>query len=109
MARGAIAKQVVEQKIAQAFGNDFVGIFDKKLYVWANENGEKVQIAISLTCPKNPVGGENNKIDFSVEPGNSLNFEDMSGAVVAPQTFTPAEITEDEKKNIAELMARLGL
>ena len=109
MARGAIAKQVVEQKIAQAFGNDFVGIFDKKLYVWANENGEKVQIAISLTCPKNPVGGENNKIDFSVEPGNSLNFEDMSAGPVAGGNATKAEVTDEEKKNIAELMARLGL
>lgn len=105
MAKGSIAKDVVAKKIAAAFGADFVGEYDKKLYVWAEENGEKVQIAISMTCPKVPVGAS----DFSTEPGNSLNFEDMSAAVVAPKSFEPAEVTDEEKKNIAELMARLGL
>lgn len=105
MAKGAIAKEVVAKKIAQAFGADFVGEYDKKLYVWAEENGEKVQIAISMTCPKNPVGD----IDFSAEPGNSLNFEDMSAAPIAGGNAASAEVTDEEKKNIAELMARLGL
>lgn len=105
MAKGAIAKNVVTQKIAQAFGADFVGEFDKKLYVWADENGEKVQIAISMTCPKNPVGN----IDFSAEPGNSLNFEDMSAGPIAGGKSVSAEISDEEKKNIEELMARLGL
>ena len=105
MAKGTIAKNVVAQKIAAAFGTDFVGEFDKKLYVWAEENGEKVQIAIAMTCPKNPVGD----INFSAEPGNSLNFEDMSAGPVAGGNAAKAEITDEEKKNIAELMARLGL
>ena len=105
MAKGAIAKENVAKKIAAAFGADFVGEFDKKLYVWAEENGEKIQIAIAMTCPKNPVGN----IDFSAEPGNSLNFEDMSAGPVAGGNTTKAEVTDEEKKNIAELMARLGL
>lgn len=105
MAKGAIAKENVAKKIAQVFGADFVGEFDKKLYVWSEENGEKVQIAIAMTCPKNPVGN----IDFSAEPGNSLNFEDMSAGPVAGGNATKAEVTDEEKKNIAELMARLGL
>lgn len=105
MAKGAIAKENIAKKIAAAFGADFVGEFDKKLYVWAEENGEKIQIAIAMTCPKNPVGN----IDFSAEPGNSLNFEDMSAGPVAGGSAAKAEVTEEEKKNIAELMARLGL
>lgn len=105
MAKGAIAKENVAKKIAAAFGADFVGEFDKKLYVWAEENGEKVQIAIAMTYPKNPIGN----IDFSAEPGNSLNFEDMSAGPVAGGSAIKAEVTEEEKKNIAELMARLGL
>ena len=52
MAKGNIAKQNVAKKIAEVFGSDFVGEFDKKLYLWSEENGEKVQIAISMTCPK---------------------------------------------------------
>jgi hypothetical protein len=107
MAKGSIAKEVVAKKIAQIFGADFVGEFDKKLYVWVEENGEKVQIAISMTCPKTPVGAES--IDFKAEPGDSLNFEDMSAAPIAGGSAASAEITDEEKKNIAELMARLGL
>ena len=105
MAKGAIAKENVAKKIAAAFGADFVGEFDKKLYVWAEENGEKVQIAIAMTCPKNPVGD----IDFSAEPGNSLNFEDMSAGPVAGGSTAKADVTDEEKKNIADLMSRLGL
>ena len=105
MAKGTIAKEVVAKKIATAFGTDFVGEFDKKLYVWADENGERVQIAIAMTCPKTPIGN----IDYSAEPGNSLNFEDMSAGPVVGGNATKAEITDEEKKNIAELMARLGL
>ena len=56
MAKGANAKVVVENKIKEAFGNDFIGIADKKIYVWADDGGEKVQVAISMTCPKTPVG-----------------------------------------------------
>lgn len=105
MAKGAIAKENVTKKIAAAFGADFVGEFDKKLYVWAEENGERVQIAIAMTCPKNPVGN----IDFSAEPGNSLNFEDMSAGLIAGGNTTTTEISDEEKNNIAELMKRLGL
>ena len=109
MARGAIAKEVVEKKIAAAFGNDFIGIFDKKIYVKANDGGETVQIAISLTCPKTPVGGENGKIDFNKEPGDKLDFTNMSAAAVSPDTFKPAEDTEEEIRTVKELMERLGL
>lgn len=109
MAKGAIAKENVAKIIAQAFGSNFVGEYDKKLYVWANENGEKIQVAISMTCPKNPVGGDTGKIDFSAEPGGSLNFEDMSAASSFTGSYSPVEITEDEKDNIAKMMERLGL
>ena len=109
MARGAIAKDLVEKKIAKSFGEDFIGSFDKKLYVWANDGGEKVQIAISLTCPKVPIGGDDGKIDFTREPGNSLDFENMSAAAASPTKFEPAEITDEERSTIAELIARLNL
>ena len=56
MAKGNIAKDKVIEKIAQAFGQNWIGIYDKKAYVWSEENGEKIQVALSLTCPKVPVG-----------------------------------------------------
>ena len=101
-AKGAEAKKLVIDKIKEAFGSDFIGEYDKKVYVWSKENGGKVQIAISLTCPKNPVGVTNldNKLDFT---GSNKN------TVVAPEKFEPAEITQEEKDNIASLMEQFGL
>lgn len=100
MARGNEAKQEVIQRIAEAFGADWIGEVDKKYYVFANENGEKLQIAISLTCPKTQVEVKNESYS------NKLNFE--SGETYAAPA-QPIEISEEEKKNLADLMARLGL
>lgn len=100
MAKGAVAKEQIAKKMAEVFGADWIGERDKKYYLWANENGERIQIAISMTCPKTPVGEAGATADSNV-----LNFEDGATAVGE----TPIEITTDEKKNVADLMARLGL
>ena len=102
MAKGAIAKEEVVKKISEAFGSSFIGEFDKKVYVWANDGGEQVQIAISLTCPKNPI-----QVDTSVSLDNGdFDFTDEAPKTpkVAVSAAPPAEITEEEKKNIAELI-----
>lgn len=104
MAKGSIAKEKVEQKIIEAFGDDFVGISDKKLYVWAEENGERIQIALTLTCPKVMIEGGSKPMVTSIADSQELNFETM-GTI----TETKSVISEDEKKNIEELMARLNL
>jgi hypothetical protein len=104
MAKGNIAKSEVTKRIAAAFGVDYVGEFDKKIYVTAMENGEKVQVAISLTCPKVPV-----VVDNTVQIGD-FNFEEPTVVTTTAATsFTPAEITDEERDNVAALMARLGL
>ena len=107
MARGSQAKEFVTKKIAEAFGADYVGEVDKKLYVWSQENGEKIQIAIAMTCPKNPVG-EAPVMDFTTDTGD-FDFSDDGSAPVTPTKFQPAEISADEKANIASLMEKLGL
>ena len=106
MAKGAEAKANVVKKLQAAFGADFVGEYDKKVYVWAMENGEKIQIAISMTCPKNPIGVVN---PASMDFGGDLDFENMGAPVVAQTSFEPAEISEEEKQTVADLMAKLGL
>ena len=105
MAKGTIAKQQVINKIQSAFGNDFIGEYDKKIYVWGQENGERVQVAISLTCPKVPV-------EISSAPiTGDFNFEDdaPSNVVVAAGAYQPAEITKEERERVNDLMKRLGL
>ena len=103
MAKGAIAKQEVVKKLMEAFGEDYIGESANKHYVWAKDGGEKFQIAISLTCPKTPIG----TVDVNAAFGDGIDFE--AAPVVAQTTFEPAEITPEETQNIADLMARLGL
>ena len=102
MARGSIAKESVEKKIQSAFGADYIGIYDKKLYVWAQENGERVQIAISLTCPKVQVETHTTSL-------GDFNFEDDSNTVVAAAGYQPTEISDEERARVEDLMRTLGL
>ena len=104
MAKGAQAKEAVVNKIRAAFGDNYIGEYDKKWYVWSQENGERVQIAISLTCPKVPVEVSN------APTTGDFNFEDDSpNVVVAAGGYQPAEITEDERDKVRDLMKSLGM
>lgn len=102
MAKGSQAKINVTNKIANAFGEDWIGEVNKKLYVWADDGGERVQISIALTCPKVQVDAP----DKNFVPDN--DWSDDVGVREAP-SLPAAEITAEEKKNIADLMERLGL
>ena len=107
MARGATAKISVENVIKEAFGANFAGVADKKLYIWADDGGEKVQIAITLTCPKT-------NVDFGDNAGGFIEAGPATGTV-APYvgkrvTVEPiVEMTPEEEKNIADLIKKLGL
>lgn len=101
-AKGSIAKAEVTKMIQDVFGENFLGEFDKKIYVQVLENGEMVQIAIALTCPKTPVTISSGP----VVKGDRIDF-DSEPVVSAP--IVKAEITVEERENIAAMMARLGL
>lgn len=104
MARGTQAKLEVVNKLKAAFGTDYVGESGNKYYVWANDgDAEKVQIAISLTCPKTPI----ETVDMSCAFGDGINFD--AEPVVAQTRFEPAEITQQEQDTLAEMMRKLGL
>lgn len=99
--RGANAKIEVENIIRNAFGANFLGVNDKKIYVNADDgNGEMVNIAISLTCPK---------VNFAtISSEGGIDFDNMP-AGGAPTEFKPAEITVEETENIKKMLAELGL
>jgi hypothetical protein len=103
-ARGTQAKEFVTKKIMEAFGQNFIGTYDKKLYINAPENGELIQVAISLTCPKTPV-----EFTGSVQTGD-FNFEDVEPTVMSAAAGpATVEVTAEEKQTIEDLMKRLGL
>ena len=104
MAKGTIGKQNVINKIKTAFGADFIGEYDKKIYLWTQENGERIQIALSLTCPKVQVA-----VADAPATGD-FNFEDDApSTVVATGAFQPAEITDEERARVNDLMKMLNL
>ena len=103
-ARGTIAKQKITEKIAEFFGQDYVGEFDKKLYIWADDGGEKVQIALSMTCPKAPVGAPQTAI---ATKNGGMDFD--VPAIEIPTVSASAQLTDEELDNVRELMRKLNL
>ncbi len=103
MARGSNAKLEVANRIAEAFGTDYVGESGGNYYVWADDGGSRVQIKLAMTCVKaeNEIGGT--PTPTVVDGG--LDF--TKSTPVAPPV--PVEVTKEEQENIENLMARLGL
>ena len=66
------------------------------------ENGEKVQIAISLTCPKVD-------IEFAAQPLKGMDWNETTTTPTAQVSLPVTEVTQEERDTITELMNRLGL
>ena len=94
MAKGAVAKQEVIAKIKEVFPEAFE--YGKELRVPMEEDGQRVEIKIALTCAKTNVGGDGASVESQVESNVTVNVP-----AAAP--------SEEEKQNIANLMDRLGL
>lgn len=99
MAKGAEAKANFIKRLSTALGADYIGEVDKKYYVWSTENGERIQLAIALTCPKTPVTVQGN--------GGDLNFEDDDAPVVG--VSKKVQMDADEKATLERLMKELDL
>ena len=100
MAKGNEAKAALIKRFAAAVGVDYLGEQDKKYYFNSKENGEVVQIAVSMTCPKTPVVFNGN--------GGDLNFDDPAEAPAA-QASNPVAMDADEKATLERLMKELDL
>ena len=88
-AKGDQAKKEIIAKIAEIFGDNYLGEINKKHYIRAKENGETINIAITLTCSKT-----------LVEPEGIKPAYDWS---------TPSTITTEETQELSDMLARLGL
>lgn len=112
MAKGQVAKNEVAKIILDAFGDKaFLYNDGKEIRVNWIEAGEPCQIKIALTASKVAVEqGADVAVPSSIKPtvtaipkSEMIDFE-------APAAPTPvAAPTAEEKQNIKELMARLGL
>lgn len=95
MAKGSRAKEEIIQKILETFPGSFR--YDKELRIPIEENGENIQIKITLTAAKTNVNAEVNEIVPNIsnsQTGSSPTF---------------LEITEQEKTDVINLMEKLNL
>ena len=104
-ARGSVAKEEITNKILAEFPGSFK--FDKEIRIPVMENGELVQIKITLTAAKVNVenGGD------TATPGADL-IKDMTQTVegqVANSNTMSIEPTAEEKENVRILLSKLNL
>lgn len=93
MAKGTIAKTNLLERFKAALGKDFAGMDadGKKAYFWSNENGEKMQVCVTMTVPKNPV--------VNIAP-QEMTFDD---------DVPVATLDEKEQATLERLMKELNL
>lgn len=98
MAKGSESKTILTQKLLEMFDGAFE--YGKEIRVPFTENGERVEIKVTLTCAKTNVGGD--------LPSAFSNEESNAGVAPSAPQATSAP-TEEEKANIAALMSKLGI
>jgi hypothetical protein len=108
-ARGNIAKERLIKKFIGASGVRFLGEYDKKYYFEEDDGGERVQIALTLTCPKTFIDAPGAAAAAPSENLGDWDFGDEAPKPMAATKAEPAVITEQEVENIAELLKKLGL
>lgn len=94
--KGSESKKIITEKILEIFEGSFLYNGGKELRIPFEEDGQRVEIKVALTCAKSNVGGEGASVESGVQSEEAVNV-----ASAAP--------TEEEKANIAKLMDRLGL
>lgn len=95
-ARGSESKEKVTQMILDTFPSAFK--YEKEIRIPMIENGEEVQIKVTLTAAKTNV--ENG--EMSLPMTNSVTTK-------SNEVKVPVEPTEEEKQNVANLLNLLGL
>ena len=100
MAKGALAKADVTKKILSMFDNAFE--YGKEIRIPMIENGEQVQIKVTLTCAK-----EN--VECGADTALPGEFPTPVNAAPTPVNTAPVQPTVEEKQNVANLLRSLGL
>jgi hypothetical protein len=100
--KGAESKNIITQKILETFGGSFLYNDGKEIRVPMLENGETVQIKVTLTAAK---------VNVSPEGETALPGEDNTDLSITFSTNMVEKTapTAEEKKNVADLLKSLGL
>ena len=109
MARGTESKSYITKKILETFEGSFLYNDGKEIRIPLKEDGEIVQIKVTLTCAKTNVSTEDSTpAEFKTTPAanasNELNFEDTPTPSPATVNATP-----EERANIARLVEKFNI
>ena len=100
--KGAESKNKITQKILETFSGSFLYNDGKEIRIPLLENGETVQVKVTLTAAKVNVSPDGETIiPGAAQDNGQINFAEDVVQATAP--------TEEEKKNVAELLKSLGL
>lgn len=93
MAKGSESKELFYKKILETFNGSFLYNGNKEIRIPMTENGELIQLKVSVVCAKENVnvGNAGTEVKGSIEPK------------------VAADITEDEKKEVIDLIKLLQL
>lgn len=100
-AKGTESKNTLFAKLQEIFPSAFWEEQGKILRVPMDENGQRVEIKVTLTAAKTNIGGDEAVSAFSnetvsISPSTEINNNSL-------------EPTEEEKANIAQLIKSLGM
>jgi len=102
MARGAETKSIISKKILETFSGAFLYNDGKEIRIPMKENGEDIQIKVTLTAAKENV----NCGDDNLLPGEN-NIEDTNVNINNENIST--EPSQEELNNVNNLLKALGL
>ena len=94
-AKGTESKGIIFNKLKEIYPNSFWEDENKILRIPMNEGGNPIEIKVTLTAAKNILG--------------SGAVESAFPTASEPVVEKPVEMTEEEKENVATLLASLNL
>lgn len=95
MAKGSESKELFYKKILETFNGSFLYNGNKEIRIPMIENGELIQLKVSVVCAKENV--------------NMGNAETQVIGSIEPKVAASGEITEEEKKEVVDLIKLLQL
>ena len=106
MAKGQKSKIVIQNKILELFPEAF--IYGKEIRIPIEEDGEIIQIKVTLTAAKVSVEpGSDNEIPTAA---NIINNVEVNNSVINQvDATTIVKPSEEEKQNLQNMLSKLGL
>ena len=102
-AKGSIAKTEIMSTILATFPNSFAFNDGKEVRINYMENGELVQIKVTLTAAKVPV-----EVDVPAATAQT-DIDDVPFPIGTPTEQVPDEPSDEEKERLKNLLAALNL